>query len=268
MVCRACCCRSSSRRGRMRAWRAARAIHPLVSDPARRLLRACGVHLPFRHGRPHAEVINFMKNLTIAGGFLVLAGAGPGALALDRPLPLAEAGSAPIRPRGGVFTLRRCSHTSPPKPRGAAPRQAIQELAAWATKSPSSAPPAMSAAKCSTSSPSASFPLTKCSRSPRAGRRARGVVRRPNAQMPGSRNLRFHRHRYRADVGRRRGRPRNGRRASPRKAASSSTIPRTSAMTRTCRWSCPRSTPRRSTASARRTSSPIPTARPRSWWWR
>jgi uncharacterized membrane protein YphA (DoxX/SURF4 family) len=28
-------------------------------------------------------MINFMKNLTIAGGFLVLAGAGPGALALD-----------------------------------------------------------------------------------------------------------------------------------------------------------------------------------------
>jgi len=30
-----------------------------------------------------AQMINFMKNLTIAGGFLVLAGAGPGALALD-----------------------------------------------------------------------------------------------------------------------------------------------------------------------------------------
>jgi putative oxidoreductase len=29
------------------------------------------------------QMINFMKNLTIAGGFLVLAGAGPGALALD-----------------------------------------------------------------------------------------------------------------------------------------------------------------------------------------
>jgi len=29
------------------------------------------------------QMINFMKNLAIAGGFLVLAGAGPGALALD-----------------------------------------------------------------------------------------------------------------------------------------------------------------------------------------
>jgi putative oxidoreductase len=29
------------------------------------------------------QMINFLKNLTIAGGFLVLAGAGPGALALD-----------------------------------------------------------------------------------------------------------------------------------------------------------------------------------------
>ena len=29
------------------------------------------------------QIISFMKNITIAGGFLVLAGAGPGALALD-----------------------------------------------------------------------------------------------------------------------------------------------------------------------------------------
>jgi putative oxidoreductase len=29
------------------------------------------------------QMINFMKNITIAGGFLVLAGAGPGAYALD-----------------------------------------------------------------------------------------------------------------------------------------------------------------------------------------
>ena len=29
------------------------------------------------------QMINFMKNITIAGGFLVLAGSGPGALALD-----------------------------------------------------------------------------------------------------------------------------------------------------------------------------------------
>lgn len=29
------------------------------------------------------QMMNFMKNITIAGGFLVLAGSGPGALALD-----------------------------------------------------------------------------------------------------------------------------------------------------------------------------------------
>jgi putative oxidoreductase len=29
------------------------------------------------------QMINFMKNITIAGGFLVLAGSGPGAFALD-----------------------------------------------------------------------------------------------------------------------------------------------------------------------------------------
>jgi putative oxidoreductase len=29
------------------------------------------------------QMISFMKNITIAGGFLILAGAGPGALALD-----------------------------------------------------------------------------------------------------------------------------------------------------------------------------------------
>jgi putative oxidoreductase len=39
----------------------------------------------FFHYQPGdmGQMINFMKNLTIAGGFLVLAGAGPGALALD-----------------------------------------------------------------------------------------------------------------------------------------------------------------------------------------
>lgn len=35
------------------------------------------------HPEDQMQMINFMKNLTIAGGFLVLAGAGPGALALD-----------------------------------------------------------------------------------------------------------------------------------------------------------------------------------------
>jgi putative oxidoreductase len=39
----------------------------------------------FFHYQPDdmGQMINFMKNITIAGGFLVLAGAGPGALALD-----------------------------------------------------------------------------------------------------------------------------------------------------------------------------------------
>jgi putative oxidoreductase len=32
------------------------------------------------------QMINFTKNITIAGGFLILAGAGPGALALDNRL--------------------------------------------------------------------------------------------------------------------------------------------------------------------------------------
>jgi len=39
----------------------------------------------FFHYQPGdmGQMINFMKNITIAGGFLVLVGAGPGALALD-----------------------------------------------------------------------------------------------------------------------------------------------------------------------------------------
>ena len=35
------------------------------------------------HPGDMGEMISFMKNLTIAGGFLVLAGSGPGAFALD-----------------------------------------------------------------------------------------------------------------------------------------------------------------------------------------
>ena len=38
------------------------------------------------HPEDQMQMINFMKNITIAGGFLVLAGAGPGALALDNRL--------------------------------------------------------------------------------------------------------------------------------------------------------------------------------------
>ena len=39
----------------------------------------------FFHYQPGdtGQMINFMKNITIAGGFLMLAGAGPGAFALD-----------------------------------------------------------------------------------------------------------------------------------------------------------------------------------------
>jgi putative oxidoreductase len=35
------------------------------------------------HPDDMAQMINFMKNITIAGGFFVLAGSGPGAFALD-----------------------------------------------------------------------------------------------------------------------------------------------------------------------------------------
>ena len=45
----------------------------------------CMLAAIFFHWQPGdmGQMINFMKNITIAGGFLVLAGAGPGALALD-----------------------------------------------------------------------------------------------------------------------------------------------------------------------------------------
>jgi putative oxidoreductase len=45
----------------------------------------CGLAAIFFHMDfgDRMQMINFMKNITIAGGFLVLAGAGPGALALD-----------------------------------------------------------------------------------------------------------------------------------------------------------------------------------------
>ena len=35
------------------------------------------------HPDDQMQMISFMKNITIAGGFLILAGAGPGALAVD-----------------------------------------------------------------------------------------------------------------------------------------------------------------------------------------
>ena len=44
------------------------------------LLAAILFHFDFAD---RMQMINFMKNITIAGAFLVLAGAGPGALALD-----------------------------------------------------------------------------------------------------------------------------------------------------------------------------------------
>ncbi len=45
----------------------------------------CVLAAYFFHYQPddQMQMINFMKNITIAGGFLVLAGAGPGALAFD-----------------------------------------------------------------------------------------------------------------------------------------------------------------------------------------
>lgn len=44
------------------------------------ILAALFFHMDFAD---QMQMINFMKNITIAGGFLVLAGAGPGAFALD-----------------------------------------------------------------------------------------------------------------------------------------------------------------------------------------
>lgn len=45
----------------------------------------CVLSAYFFHYQPGdmGQMINFMKNITIAGGFLVLAGSGPGALALE-----------------------------------------------------------------------------------------------------------------------------------------------------------------------------------------
>ncbi len=45
----------------------------------------CVLAAIFFHWQPddQMQMINFMKNITIAGGFLVLAGAGPGEFALD-----------------------------------------------------------------------------------------------------------------------------------------------------------------------------------------
>jgi putative oxidoreductase len=45
----------------------------------------CVLAAIFFHWQPgdQMQMINFMKNITIAGGFLVLTGSGPGALALD-----------------------------------------------------------------------------------------------------------------------------------------------------------------------------------------
>ncbi len=45
----------------------------------------CVLAAYFFHYHPEdgMQMINFMKNITIAGGFLVLAGSSPGALALD-----------------------------------------------------------------------------------------------------------------------------------------------------------------------------------------
>ena len=48
----------------------------------------CVLAAIFFHWQPsdQMQMINFMKNITIAGGFLVLAGAGPGEFALDNRL--------------------------------------------------------------------------------------------------------------------------------------------------------------------------------------
>ena len=73
---------------------------------------------------------------------------------------------------------------------------------------------------------------------------ARGVVRRGRRpEGPGPRHVRFQGHRHRAVLAGRQGLGGASRRAPPRPAPWSSTTPRISAWTRTCRWSCPRSIP-------------------------
>ena len=79
----ALCCRSSSC-----SRRAAGFACCSVSSPAGLRIALAGfcvlAALLFHfHPGDLMQMISFMKNITIAGGFLVLAGAGPGALALD-----------------------------------------------------------------------------------------------------------------------------------------------------------------------------------------
>ena len=62
---------------------AARSLHPLAGACLCRLLCARRRLLFHLHPDDQMQMISFMKNITIAGGFLVLAGAGAGALALD-----------------------------------------------------------------------------------------------------------------------------------------------------------------------------------------
>ena len=64
-------------RSRRRPTSSARAIHAL------RCNRPCWFLLAHRLVLPLSARRNFMKNIIIDGGFLVLVGAGPGALALD-----------------------------------------------------------------------------------------------------------------------------------------------------------------------------------------
>jgi putative oxidoreductase len=75
------------RRARRRAGADGRALHAPGRRRARRLHAARRRHLPQLLGRPQpeqmAQQINFMKNLAIAGGMLVLAAFGPGRLSLD-----------------------------------------------------------------------------------------------------------------------------------------------------------------------------------------
>ncbi|CAI8012379.1 hypothetical protein GBAR_LOCUS7934 [Geodia barretti] len=99
----------------------------------------------------------------------------------------------------------------------------------------------MSGANCSPYSPSATFLPTRLSRSPRAPRPAR---RSPSATTSPSgarsRRIRLRRRRFGPVLRRAPQSPRFTRPAPRPRAASSSTTPRSSAWTRTCRWWCPR----------------------------
>ena len=168
-----------------------------------------------------------------------------------------------VSPAGGPVPTR----VSARRPRGG--MRTRNSSSCHASRSRSSAPPAMSAARCSTSSTSAASRPTKWLRSPRAAAiGTRGLLRRQDAEVQGARALRFLRHRHLPDVGRRRGL--EGMVAEDRRAGLRGHRQFVGLALRPGRAADRAGGERRRdrTASARRTSSPTRTARPRSSSWR